>query len=53
MPMFCHIMENTTFTGQYYLVLYYPNKFGKEHPVFMPLNYENGKFYTDLCKSVV
>ena len=39
-----HGMIFRSFTGQYYLVLHYPNKFGKEHPVFMPLNYENGKF---------
>lgn len=30
--------------NQYYLVLHYPNTFGKEHPFFIPLNYENGKW---------
>ena len=33
-----------SFSDQYYLVLHYPNKFGKEHPSFMPLKYEDGKF---------
>ena len=32
------------FEGTPYICQAYPNKFGKEHPVFMPLNYENGKF---------
>ena len=30
--------------NQYYLVLHYPNTFGKEHPFFISLNYENGKW---------
>ena len=36
-----------SFSDQYYLVLHYPNKFGKEHPSFMPLKYEDGKFQLD------
>ena len=28
--------------GNYQLVLHYPNTFEKEHPVFMPLSYDNG-----------
>lgn len=30
--------------GQYYLVLHYPNTFGKEHPAFLPVKYESGKW---------
>lgn len=30
--------------GIYYLVLHSPNIFKKEHPVFLPLEYRNGKF---------
>lgn len=30
--------------GNYQLALHYPNTFRKEHPVFIPLNYSNGKF---------
>lgn len=39
-----HGMIFKSFSDQYYLVLHYPNKFGKEHPSFMPLKYEDGKF---------
>lgn len=42
-----HGMIFKSFSDQYYLVLHYPNKFGKEHPSFMPLKYENGKFQLD------
>ena len=30
--------------GTYHLVLHSPNTFGKEHPVFIPLKYEQGRF---------
>lgn len=30
--------------GRYWLALHYPNKFGKEHPRFIPLDYVNGNF---------
>lgn len=30
--------------GTYHLVLHSPNTFGKEHPVFIPLKYEQGSF---------
>lgn len=30
--------------NQYYLVLHYPNTFGKEHPTFIPARYVNGKW---------
>ena len=42
-----HGMIFKSFSDQYYLVLHYPNKFGKEHPSFMPLKYEDGKFQFD------
>ncbi len=30
--------------GQYYLVLHYPNTFGKEHPTFIPVRYTDGSW---------
>lgn len=41
-----HGMIFQKFNGGYHLVLHYPNTFGKEHPVFIPLEYENGEFRT-------
>lgn len=35
-----HGMIFRTTGGEYKLVLHYPNTFGKEHPVFIPLTYE-------------
>ena len=31
-------------SGQYLLTLHTPNTFGKEHPIFLKLTYENGRF---------
>lgn len=39
-----HGMIFKDFQNQYYLVLHYPNTFGKEHPNFMQLKYNDGKF---------
>lgn len=44
-----HGMIFKDFHGKYYMVLHYPNKFGKEHPNFMSLKYENGEFRTVQC----
>ncbi len=39
-----HGMIFQDYAGIYRLALHTPNTFGKERPVFLPLNYRDGKF---------
>ena len=39
-----HGMIFKDFRGQYHLSLHHPNKLGKEHPLFIDLDYQNGWF---------
>lgn len=44
-----HGMIFKDINGSYQLVLHYPNKFTKEHPVFIPLVYQNQKWAKEKC----
>lgn len=39
-----HGMIFKDFSDRYWLTLHYPNTFGKEHPTFIALKYQNGRF---------